>query len=240
MLTKANRALGEWMKLLVVEDDPLIRRSLSEMVEAWGYARDTASDGEQAWEMTRRCPYDLILLDLNLPRLDGLSFCRRLREAGGPQPLVLMLTARDTNQDKVVGLDQGADDYMVKPFDPDVLRARVQALLRRAGRPLTRTARWGRLSLDRDGHGARFGDQALSLTATEHRLLEALMEAAGATCSKERLLQAVWNWSDTPGTESVRTHVKNLRAKLVAAGAPADLVETVYGVGFRLHADHAT
>lgn len=228
------------MKLLVVEDDPLIQRSLCEMVEAWGYACDAAADGEQAWEMVRLCPYDLILLDLTLPRLDGLAFCRRLRAAGGDQPLVLMLTARDTNRDKVVGLDQGADDYMVKPFDPDLLRARVQALLRRAGRPLTRTARWGRLSLDRDGHGARYGDHELSLTATEHRLLEALLQAAGATCSKERLLQAVWNWSDTPGSECVRSHVKNLRAKLVAAGAPPDLVETVYGVGFRLHANHAT
>jgi DNA-binding response OmpR family regulator len=228
------------MKLLVVEDDPLIQRSLREMVEAWGHACDGAADGEQAWEMARQCPYDLILLDLNLPRLDGLAFCRRLRASGGEQPMVLMLTARDTNRDKVVGLDQGADDYMVKPFDPDVLRARVQALLRRAGRPLTRTARWGRLSLDRDGHGACYGEQDLSLTATEHRLLEALIQAAGATCSKDKLLQAAWNWEETPGTECVRTHVKNLRAKLVAAGAPPDLVETVYGVGFRLHPDHAT
>ncbi len=227
------------MKLLVVEDDPLIQRSLREMVEAWGHACDEASDGEQAWAMAHHCPYDLILLDLNLPRLDGLSFCRRLRSAGGHQPLILMLTARDTSHDKVVGLDQGADDYMVKPFDPDLLRARVQALLRRAGRPLTSTARWGRLSLDRDGHSARYGDQVLALTATEHRLLEELLRAEGATCSKDRLLQAVWNWTDTPGSECVRSHVKNLRAKLVAAGAPPDLVETVYGVGFRLHPHHA-
>lgn len=228
------------MKLLVVEDDPLIQRSLREMVEAWGHACDAAADGEQAWEMARECPYNLILLDLNLPRLDGLAFCRRLRAAGGEQPMVLMLTARDTNRDKVVGLDQGADDYMVKPFDPDVLRARVQALLRRAGRPLTTTAHWGPLSLDRDGHGARYGDRDLALTATEHRLLEALIQAAGATCSKDKLLQAVWNWEETPGTECVRAHVKNLRAKLVAAGAPPDVVDTVYGVGFRLHPDHAT
>ncbi|MFN9548196.1 MAG: response regulator transcription factor [Cyanobacteriota bacterium] len=228
------------MKLLVVEDDPLIQRSLREMVEAWGHACDEAADGEQAWEMVRQCSYDLILLDLNLPRLDGLAFCQRLRAAGGEQPMILMLTARDTNRDKVVGLDQGADDYMVKPFDPDVLRARVQALLRRAGRPLTPTARWGRLSLDRDGHGARYGERNLALTATEHRLLEALIQAAGATCSKDKLLRAVWNWEETPGTECVRTHVKNLRAKLVAAGAPPDLVETVYGVGFRLHPNHAT
>jgi DNA-binding response OmpR family regulator len=223
------------MKILVAEDDPLILTSLREMVEAWGHACDEASDGLVAWELLQACPYDLVLLDLNLPGLDGLTLCRRLRQAGGHQPLLLMLTARDTNRDRVVGLDQGADDYMVKPFDPDVLRARVQALLRRAHRPLTATLHWGALELDRDGHGARFGVRDLNLTAMEHRLLEALLEAAGATCSKHRLLEACWNWSDSPGVECLKTHVKNLRAKLGAAGAPPDLVETVYGVGFRLH-----
>jgi DNA-binding response OmpR family regulator len=223
------------VKVLVVEDDPLILSSLREMVESWGYACDEAADGELAWELLRGCSYDLVLLDLHLPRLDGLALCRRLRQSGGHQPLVLMLTARDTNRDKVVGLDQGADDYMIKPFDPDLLRARVQALLRRAHRPLTATLRWGPLQLDRDGHGARFAERDLVLTATEHRLLEALLEAGGATCSKESLLRACWNWSESPGADSLKTHVKNLRAKLAAAGAPADLVETVYGVGFRLH-----
>jgi len=227
------------MKILVVEDDPLIQRSLREMVEAWGYACDEAADGELAWEMLRLCRYDLLLLDLNLPRLDGLSLCRRLRAASGQQPLVLMLTARDTNADRVVGLDDGADDYMVKPFDPDVLRARVQALLRRADRPVTTRLCWGALVLNRDGHGASYRDQPLTLTATEHRLLETLLQARGATCSKEGLLQSAWNWLDSPGSETVRTHIKNLRAKLAAAGAPLDLVETVYGVGFRMNPNHA-
>lgn len=227
------------MKLLVVEDDPLIRTSLRDMVEAWGYACDDTGDGEAAWDMVRACTYDLILLDLNLPGLDGLSLCRRIRENRGPQPLILMLTARDTNLDRVAGLDQGADDYLVKPFDPDVLRAQVKALLRRAGRPLARVLCWGDLHLDRDGHGARFADRELSLTAIEHRLLETLLRAAGATCSKEQLLQAVWNWEDAPGSDSLRSHVKNLRAKLSAAGAPAELLETVYGVGFRLGSGHA-
>ncbi len=228
------------MKLLVVEDDPMIRASLREMVEAWGYACDDTGDGQAALEMVCACPYDLLLLDLNLPGLDGVSLCRRIRGRGGPQPLILMLTARDTNSDRVAGLDQGADDYLVKPFDPDVLRAQVQALLRRAGRPMARVLSWGDLQLDRDGHGARFGANELALTAIEHRLLEALLRAAGATCSKELLLQAVWNWEDAPGSDSLRTHVKNLRAKLSAAGAPAELLETVYGVGFRLGSGHAT
>jgi DNA-binding response OmpR family regulator len=227
------------MKILVAEDDPAIQRSLREMVEAWGHACDEAADGATAWELLRSCPYDLIVLDLNLPRLDGMEVCRRLRASGGHQPLILMLTARDTNRDRVLGLDAGADDYMVKPFDPDVLRARVTALLRRAGRPLAVSASWGPLCLDHDGHGARYGEHGLELTATEHRLLEALLQAAGATRSKEQLLQAGWNWADSPGTDSVRTHIKNLRAKLTAAGAPGDLVQTVYGVGFRLNPDHA-
>ncbi len=166
------------MKVLVVEDDPLIQASLRELVEAWGYACDEAGDGEVAWELLQACPYDLVLLDLHLPRLDGLALCRRLRQRGGHQPLVLMLTAR-------------------------------------------------------------FAERDIPLTATEHRLLEALLEAAGATCSKERLLQACWNWSDAPVADSLKTHIKNLRAKLSVAGAPPDLVETVYGVGFRLHPDHA-
>lgn len=227
------------MKFLVVDDDPLIRDCLRDLVEAWGYVCDQAADGEVAWHLLRAGGYDLVLLDLNLPKLDGLSLCRRLRQSAGDQPLVLMLTARDTSHDNVVGLDCGADDYLVKPFDPDILRARVQALLRRANRPLASTLTWGALELERDGHSAHFADHELHLTGTEHRLLEALLQAAGATCSKERLLQACWSWDATPGTECIKTHVKNLRAKLSAAGAPTDLVETVYGVGFRLHSSHA-
>jgi DNA-binding response OmpR family regulator len=228
------------MKILVVEDDPLIRRALRELVEAWGYACDDAANGVVAWDLLQICPYDLVVLDLNLPGLDGLSICRRLRASGGHQPLVLMLTARDTNLDKVVGLDQGADEYMVKPFDPDLLRASIQALLRRASRPITQTLRWGALQLERDGHGARYGAADLILTATEHRLLEALLQAGGATCSKDQLLSACWNWDNAPASDSLKSHVKNLRAKLITAGAPPDLVETVYGVGFRLHPNHAT
>ena len=111
--------------------------------------------------------------------------------------------------------------------------------MRRAARPLTQTLGWGTLVLEQDGHRARYGSHELTLTATEHRLLEALLQAGGATCSKEKLLSACWNWDEAPCGDSLKTHVKNLRAKLVAAGAPPDLVETVYGVGFRLNPAHA-
>ncbi len=227
------------MKILVVEDDPVILHSLVELAEIWGYAHDEASDGDLAWEMVRQVEYDLILLDLNLPKLDGLSLCRRVRRSLARQPLILMLTARDTNLDRVAGLDQGADDYMVKPFDPDVLRARIQALLRRSTRPFQTSWHWGKLVMEREGHHAGYGGEDLHLTVKEALILESLLQAAGGTCSKEKLLHAAWNLLDSPGEESLKTHVKNLRAKLSAAGAPPDLVETVYGVGFRLNPNHA-
>ncbi len=228
------------MKILVVEDDPLIRLSLRDMLKAWGYACDHAEDGELAWELALQYEYDLILLDLNLPKLDGLSLCRRLRARLERQPLILMLTARDSSFDKVTGLDEGADDYMVKPFDPDVLRARLKALLRRADRPMQLSSHWGPLDLERGGQGAHYGGRPLQFTATEHRILETLLQSGGSTCSKEKILNAAWTLTESPGEESVKTHIKNIRSKLSLVGAPADLIETVYGIGFRLNPDYAT
>lgn len=227
------------MKLLIVEDDPVIRQSLCELASHWGYASDEADNGEMAWEMLQVQSYDLVLLDLNLPKLDGMEVCKRLRRKKGLQPMVLMLTARDTTLDNIQGLEKGADDYVVKPFDPSLLKARIQALLRRAERPLSDTWQWGLLVLEADGRTARYGGNDLHLTPKEHLILEELLKACGRTCSKEFLLQVAWGWADTPGDESVKTHVKNLRAKLASGGAPADLIETVYGVGFRLNANYA-
>lgn len=227
------------MKILVVEDDPVIRQSLVELVSHWGYVADEAENGELAWEMLRAQDYDLVLLDLNLPKVDGLELCRRLRNSRLAQPLVLMLTARDTTSDNVRGLDDGADDYLVKPFEPVLLKARIQALLRRAGRPLHDFWQWGDLRLDGDGRAASFGGADLRLTPKEHLILEELLKAGGRACSKDSLIRAAWGWAETPGEESVKAHVKNLRAKLGACGAPADLIETVYGVGFRLNSNYA-
>jgi DNA-binding response OmpR family regulator len=226
------------MKLLIIEDDPLIRISLVEMLTHWGYVCDQASDGKEGLELALSFHYHLILLDLNLPHLDGLSLCRRLRRSGGDQPLILMLTARSSKADKLLGFQEGADDYISKPFDPDVLRVRVRALLRRVDRPHTEGWQWGALHLEADGHGASYRGQDLKLTAKEHHILEALILARGRTCAKQGLLGSAWSWSETAGEASLKTHIKNLRAKLCAAAAPADLVETVYGVGFRLNSDH--
>ena len=227
------------MKILVIEDDPVIRESLCDMLREWRYIAESAADGKDGWDLLQWQSYDLVLLDLGLPRLDGMELCRRLRKRQGPQPLVLMLTARDTVADNVEGLDKGADDYLVKPFDPTLLKARIQALLRRANNPLCDEWRWGALHLKSDGAGAHYQQQSLTLTHKEYLILEELLRASGQTRSKDQLIQAAWNGIDAPGDESVKTHVKNLRAKLAAVGAPSDLIETVYGVGFRMNCDHA-
>lgn len=227
------------MKVLIVEDDAVIRESLVELIQYWGHLCETCGDGLMALELLKANGFDLVLLDLNLPRLDGLEVCRRLRRLKVEQPLVLMLTARDSLDDNVHGLEQGADDYLVKPFEPALLKARIQALLRRASRPLLEDWQWGDLRLTIDGRTAVYGSSDLHLTPKEHGLLEALLKAGGRTCSKDHLIQAAWNWAESPGDESVKTHIKNIRAKLANAGAPPDLIETVYGVGFRLNTKYA-
>jgi DNA-binding response OmpR family regulator len=227
------------MKVLIVEDDPVICDALQELLQHWGLVTEECAEGLEALTLLEAGSFDLVLLDLNLPGLDGLEVCRRLRRLPINQPLVLMLTARDSLDDNVLGLEQGADDYLVKPFEPALLKARIQALLRRAARPLRDTWSWGALQLSLDGRTASFSTKDLRLTPKEHALLEALLKAGGRTCSKEQLIESAWAWADVPGDESVKTHVKNIRAKLNQAGAPPDLIETVYGVGFRLNASHA-
>lgn len=227
------------MKLLVVEDDASIRTAICELLQQWGYVSEEAHDGQAALQFLEHDDFDLVILDLNLPKLDGLEVCRRLRNLNKPQPLVLMLTARDTISDNITGLEKGADDYLVKPFDPQLLKARIKALLRRSERPLQDTWSWGHASLTADGRTASFLGEDLELTPKEHLILEELLRAAGRTRSKEQLIQLAWGGLSSPGEESVKTHVKNLRAKLTGKGAPPDFVETVYGVGFRLNANHA-
>ena len=238
-------ASGRWvcfsqsMKVLIVEDAPIIRDSLLELLQHWGLVAEACGDGKTALELLSSTRFDLVVLDLNLPGLDGLEVCRRLRQSKIEQPLVLMLTARDSVEDNITGLEQGADDYLVKPFEPALLKARIQALLRRATRPMQQEWSWGSLRLTLDGRTANYGEQDLRLTPKEHGLLESLIKAAGRTCSKDQLIEAAWAWSDVPGDESVKTHIKNIRAKLSNCGAPPDLVETVYGIGFRLNTDYA-
>jgi DNA-binding response OmpR family regulator len=227
------------VKVLVVEDDTALREALLALLAAWGYGLAQAADGVAALAICAREAIDLVLLDVGLPDLDGLEVCRRLRERPGHQPLVLMLTARDASADKVEGLEHGADDYVVKPFDPPVLQARLRALLRRRDRPLSSVLAWGPLQLVPGQTVLQLGPRRLELTRKEALLLETLLRAGGLSCSKAQLLDASADGRRAVGEDTIKAHMRNLRAKLSAAGAPPDLIETVYGLGYRLNPSHA-
>ncbi|MFN7677832.1 MAG: response regulator transcription factor, partial [Cyanobacteriota bacterium] len=218
-----------------VEDDPDLRQALLALLHSWGYALAAAADGPEALAITTREAIDLVLLDVGLPGCDGLTVCRELRRRAGHQPLVLMLTARDGTDDKVRGLELGADDYVVKPFDPPVLRARLQALLRRRDRPLTTELRWGPLALVPGQTCLRLGDSGLELTRKEALLLEQLLRSGGDSLSKGELLHGIGDGRREVGEDALRAHMRNLRQKLMAAGCAANLIETVYGLGYRVN-----
>ena len=223
------------MKLLVVEDDADLRQALLTLLGQWGYALASAADGPTALELLGREPIDLLLLDLTLPGCDGLQVCRELRRRSGHQPLVVLLTARDGTAHKVLGYELGADDYVVKPFDPPVLRARIQALLRRRDRPLRQELCWGPLRLVPGQLSLELAGRRVELTRKEALLLEALLRAQGQSCSKGWLLDASSDGRRDVGEETIKAHIRNLRSKLIGAGAPPDLIETVYGLGYRLN-----
>lgn len=222
------------MKILLVEDDERIVGSLAEALTDQHYAVDTAIDGQVAWELLQTFPYDLVVLDLMLPRLDGISLCEQLRRSGYSMP-VLMLTARDTSTEKVLGLDAGADDYVVKPFDLKELLARIRALLRRGNSALPPVLAWGDLHLNPATCEVVYADQLLSLTPKEYSLLELFLRNSGRVLSQNDILDHLWSSEDPPGKETVKVHVRGLRQKLKAAGATDNLIETVYGLGYRLN-----
>jgi len=222
------------MRILLVEDDDRITRGLSEALADQNYVVDIADDGEAGWDFIEAAPYDLILLDVMLPKLDGIALCRKLRQNGHRTP-VLMLTARDTSQDKVLGLDVGADDYVVKPFDLQELMARVRALLRRGDARTPPVLEWGPLRLDPNTCEVTYGENSLHLTPKEYGLLELFLRSNPRVLSRDAILDHLWSFEDTPGEDTVKTHLRRLRQKLKAAGAPANFIETVYGLGYRLH-----
>jgi DNA-binding response OmpR family regulator len=177
--------------------------------------------------------YELILLDVTLPKLNGIQLCQRLRKAGIQTP-VLMLTARDSSSDKVLGLDAGADDYVVKPFDLAELTARIRALLRRGTALLPTVLEWGDLRLNPSNYEVSYGENLLHLTPKEYQLLELFIRKNKMVLSRSLMLDHLWSFEDPPGEETVKVHIKDLRKKLRIAGAPPDFIETVYGVGYRL------
>ncbi|OLP15739.1 transcriptional regulator [Leptolyngbya sp. 'hensonii'] len=221
------------MRVLVVDDDELTIEALKTILSSLNYVVESATDGEAGWQLIESFNYDLILLDVMIPRLDGISLCHRLRSQGHQMP-VLLLTGRNSGHEKAIGLDAGADDYVGKPFDPEELVARIRALLRRSSLTSGPVLEWGDLCLDPSTCKATYGTQTLSLTPKEYALMELFLRNNRRVFSCGAILDHLWSFEETPGEEAVRTHIKGLRQKLKAVGATADLIETVYGIGYRL------
>jgi two-component system response regulator RegX3 len=225
-------------RILVVDDEESILQFVSYNLRKEGYDVTTATDGEAALELAAENTFDLVVLDIMLPGLDGYEVCRRLR-ASGDTP-VLFLSARDTELDKVVGLEIGGDDYLAKPFGVRELVARVKALLRRSGPRATEVSHEDApveaagIVLDEAAHTARSGKTEIDLTPREFELLACLMRHAGKVLSREHLLKEAWGWQYVVETKTVDTHIKRLRDKLSAAGVDPSAVETVRGYGYRL------
>ncbi len=203
------------------------------------YAVDVANTGEMGWEFILLFDYDLVVLDWMLPDVEGISLCQQIRDKGYKMP-ILLLTARDRQNDKVMGLDAGADDYVVKPFDFDELTARIRVLLRREVNVASPILQWQELSLDPKTHEAKYQDRLLPLTPKEYGLIELLMRHPQQVFSASAIIDNLWAGEDPPGEEAVRTHVKGLRQKLKAAGMAKDTIKTVYGVGYRLKSNEET
>lgn len=220
------------VRIIVVEDEEDLASALARGLRHEGYAVDVSITGAEALDRMAYTPYDLVLLDLNLPDIDGLEVCRRIRAEADPQPRVLMLTARDTLDDRVIGLDEGADDYVVKPFDFPELLARVRALVRR-DRSGSAIIDVPPLRLDAARHEASYDGATLDLTAKEFALLRYFMLHPGDVLTPERLLDHVWDEHADPFTNTVRVTVSNLRRKLREAGGDG-VIETVVGSGYRL------
>ncbi len=224
------------MRILLVEDDERIARPLAEDLRHQHHVVELASDGIAGLEYAQSFEYELILLDLMLPRLDGITLCKRLR-ASKSNALILMLTARDTTTDKVIGLDAGADDYLVKPFELEELAARIRALSRRLTEVRQPILIYGDLQLDPSSHHVTFGGNPLSLTRKEYMILECFLTKPTQVLTRNALLDHLWEFDKLSGSETIKTHITNLRRKLRAAGSSENFIETVYGIGYRLCAN---
>jgi two-component system, OmpR family, response regulator MprA len=231
------------VKILVVDDDRAVRDALRRALTLGGYDVQVAEDGAQALDMVVQSLPDAVVLDLGMPGIDGLEVCRRLRQLENRVP-ILILTARDAVSDRIDGLDQGADDYLVKPFDVGELKARLRALLRRSGPDGADGAAdgdgealsFGQVRLDPARHGAVVGEEQgsfVELTRTEYQLLELLMLNPRHVLAHSVIYDRVWGYDFGPASNALRVYIGYLRRKLEAAGA-GDLIHTVRGVGYVL------
>jgi DNA-binding response OmpR family regulator len=222
------------VRLLVIEDQREIADAIRAMLERQRYAVDVASDGESGYDLLLRGTYDAAIIDVVLPGRDGFAICRGARAEGIVTP-VLFLTARDAVEDRVRGLDAGADDYLVKPFVENELMARLRALLRRGALPIRSTLEVGDLVVDRGARAVRVSGREVTLGATEFRLLEYLAANAGIAVTRAQILERVWGEDFDGSSNVVDVYVSAVRKKLAAVGV-RDCISTVWGVGYSLHA----
>jgi DNA-binding response OmpR family regulator len=222
-------------RILVIEDETAMRTALADLLASEGYRALTAANGERGLERALAEKPDLILLDIMMPKLDGFALCAELRRRANPVP-VLMLTAKGQVEDRVTGLDAGADDYLVKPFSTEELLARVRALLRRAERK-TRTPlkiHMDDVEIDLARQTATRGKRELHLTAKEFAMLRLMAEGEGEPVTRERFLDVVWGYTAFPTTRTVDNHIASLRAKLEKNPDAPRWIKTVHGVGYKL------
>jgi len=223
------------VRILIVEDDVRIAEPIAADLRRQGHVVDVAADGRSGLQFARTGVYDLLLLDIMLPEIDGIEMARQLRAERSPS-LILMLTARDTLGDKVTSLDVGADDYVVKPVALEELSARIRALGRRGFEARETILAHGELRLDPEARRAFVGQMVLALTPAEYALLEAFLRNPRQTLSKTSLLDKISGFDRAAGDESIKTHVTNLRRKIRESGGAPEAIETVYGYGYRLGA----
>jgi len=216
------------MRVLLIEDDPDLGEGIRTSLREEGYTLDWLKDGESAVHALREEGFDLVVLDLGLPRLDGIQVLRQSRAHGLTTP-VLILTARDDTEDRVAGLDAGADDYLVKPFDIKELKARLRALLRRRNGPSQLQLEGGGILLDPATRRVTFDGQPINLTPREYQLLHELLANPGKIFSRDRLMGLLYGWDEGVESNTLEVHIYNLRKKL-----RADLIRTVRGIGYRL------
>jgi len=220
------------MKILLVEDDEILVENLTATLGSQNHLVESVTDGIEGLEYAQATPYDLIVLDVNLPGLDGVSLCRQLRQTHY-KGFILLLTAEGDSHRKIIGLDAGADDYVVKPCLPEELSARIRALLRRPRDLSSTVLHWGRLHLDPSSCTVLYEGAELSLSPKEYSLLELFLRNPQRIFSSAALLERLWGFDETPGEETVRTHIKRLRQKLKRAGI-TEIIENIYGMGYRL------
>ncbi|MBL1178437.1 response regulator [Pantanalinema sp. GBBB05] len=221
------------MRILLIEDDEVVSAALKKVLGEQHYTVDVAADGQMGWELVKAFTYDLILLDIVLPKLDGIQLCQQLRAKKHHTP-VLMLTAQSSSTDIVTGFEAGADDYVVKPFELSELLARIRVLLHRRGSPEKDTLEWLNLRLDPNICEVTYEGQVLHLTPKEYRLLELFMRNQHRMFTRSAILDHLWGCEEAPQEDTVTVHIKALRQKLKQIGAPSTLIETVYGQGYRL------